>query len=104
MEKVQILCIGRDPVVLQKLSRFILENPKWESTATVDDITATAIFDQRKFDIVLLLDDIEEASEKSFHSLFELNNPDVVFLKHKGSSTGLLAAEINEALEKKRGE
>ena len=101
MEKVQILCIGRDPVVLQKLSRFILENPKWESTATVDDITANEIFNQRKFDIVLLLDDIDDASEKNFHSMFEKNNPDVIFIKHKGASTGLLAAEINEVLERK---
>lgn len=102
MEKIQILSIGRDPVLLQSLSRFINENPKWESIATVDDEVAIEIFHQRKFDIVLLIDNIEEASEKKLVSLFTFNDPDISFIKHTGDSTGLLAGEIQEALEKKR--
>jgi hypothetical protein len=44
MEKIQILAIGRDPVVLQKLLRFINENPKWEGIGTVSDETAIEVF------------------------------------------------------------
>ena len=102
MEKVQILSIGRDPVLLQNLSRFINENPKWESIATVDDETAIEIFHQRKFDIILLIDNIEEASEKKLVSLFTFNEPDISFIKHTGDSTGLLAGEIQDALENRR--
>jgi len=102
MEKIQILSIGRDPLLLQKLSRFINENPKWESSATVDDETAIEIFHQRKFDIILLIDEIEEGSEKKFRSLFSLNNSGLIFIKHNGDSTGLLTAEIQEALDRKR--
>ena len=102
MEQIQILSIGREPVLLQKLSAFINENPRWESTATVDDETAIEIFHQRKFDIVLLLDQIEIESDKKFRSLFSFNNPDVIFIKHVGDSTGLLASEIQEALNKRK--
>ncbi|HXR84233.1 MAG TPA: hypothetical protein VN722_07990 [Hanamia sp.] len=102
MDKIQILAIGRDPVLLQKLSSFMNENPKWESTATVDDETAIEIFHQRKFDIVLLIDQIEGESDKKFQSLFSFNNPDVIFIKHVGDSTGLLASEIQEALDKRK--
>lgn len=102
MEKVQVLSIGRDPVLLQKLSKFINENPKWESTGTVDDETAIEIFHQRKFDIILLIDNIEEASEKKLVSLFNFNNPEIIFINHNGDSTGLLAGEIQEALDKKK--
>jgi hypothetical protein len=102
MEKIQILSIGRDPVLLQQLSRFINENPHWESTGTVDDETAIEIFHQRKFDMVLLINNIEEASEKKFRSLFSYNNPGIIFLKHDGDSTGLLAGEIQEALDSRR--
>lgn len=102
MEKIQILSIGRDPVLLQKLSRFINENPKWESTGTVDDETAIEIFHQRKFEIVLLIDEIEEASEKKFRSLFTFNDPEIIFIKHNGDSTGLLAGEIQGALDNKK--
>jgi len=102
MEKVQILSIGRDPVLLQKLSGFINENPKWESTATVDDEVAIEIFHQRKFEIILFIDNIEEASQKKLVSLFTFNDPEIIFIRHAGDSTGLLAGEIQEALEKRR--
>lgn len=102
MEKVQILSIGRDPVLLQELSGFINENSKWESTATVDDEVAIEIFHQRKFDIILFIDNIEEASQKKLVSLFTFNDPEIIFIRHAGDSTGLLAGEIQEALEKRR--
>ena len=102
MEKIQILAIGRDPVILQKLLRFINENPKWEGSGTVSDETAIEVFLQRKYDIVLLIDSLGEESEKKFNSLFTFNNPDLIFIKHTGDSTGLLASEINEALQSQK--
>ncbi|MEO6844268.1 MAG: hypothetical protein ABI184_03785 [Ginsengibacter sp.] len=102
MEKIQILSIGRDPVLLQNLSRFINENPKWESTGTVDDEVAIEIFHQRKFDIILFIDNIEEASQKKLVSLFTFNDPEIIFIRHTGDATGLLAGEIQKALEKRR--
>jgi hypothetical protein len=102
MEKIQILSIGRDPVLLQKLSRFINENPKWESTGTIDDETAIEIFHQRRFNIILFIDNIELASEKKLVSLFTFNVPEIIFINHTGDSTGLLAREIQEALDEKK--
>lgn len=102
MDKFQILAIGRDPVILQSLLRFINENPKWEGTGTVNDESAVEIFHQKKYDIILLIDAIEEASEKKFRSLFTFNDPEIIFIKHNGSSTGLLVSEIQEALDNKR--
>jgi cellobiose-specific phosphotransferase system component IIB len=102
MEKIQILSIGRDPLLLKKLSSFINENPKWESIATVDDETAIEVFHQRKFDIVLLIDQIEAESDKKIRSLFSFNNPDLIFINHVGGSTGILANEIQEALDKRK--
>lgn len=102
MEKIQILSIGRDPVLLQNLSRFINENPKWESTGTVDDEVAIEIFHQRKFDIILFIDNIEEASQKKLVSLFTFNDPEIIFIGHTGDATGLLAGEIQKALKKRR--
>ena len=101
MEKIQILSIGRDPVLLQKLSAFINENPHWESNATVDDETSIEVFHQRKFDIILLIDSIGEESQKKLRSVFSFNDPEIIFIHHTGDSTGLLAAEIQEALNKR---
>ncbi|MDQ2718718.1 MAG: hypothetical protein M3Z26_02975 [Bacteroidota bacterium] len=104
MEKIQILGIGREPVILQKLLFFINENPKWEGTGTVDDESAIEIFHQRKFDIILLVNAIEEESEKKFRSLFMFNDPEIIFIQHTGESTGLLASEIQQALDNKRND
>ena len=102
MEKIQILSIGRDPLLLQRISAFINENPRWQSTATVDDETAVELFHQQKFDMILLIDQIEDESEKKLNSLFSFNDSNLIFLKHTGDSTGLLASEIQEALDKKK--
>ncbi|MGN6532409.1 MAG: hypothetical protein ACTHK0_11750 [Ginsengibacter sp.] len=102
MEKIQILSIGRDPLLLQKLSAFINENPQWQSTATVNDETAIELFHQQKFDIILLIDQIEEESEKKFNSLFSFNNPELIFIKHTGDSTAILASEIQQHLDKRK--
>ena len=102
MENIQILAIGRDPVILQKLLRFINENPKWEGSGTVSDETAIEVFLQRKYDVVLLIEPLAEESEKKFNSLFTFNNPDLIFIKHTGDSTGLLASEIQEALQSQK--
>jgi hypothetical protein len=102
MEKIQIMGIGRDPVILQKLLRFINENPNWEGTGTVDDESAVEIFHQRKYNIVLLINNLGESSEKKLRSLFTFNDADLIFIQHEGDSTGLLASEIQEALDRNK--
>lgn len=102
MEKIQILSVGRDPVLLQKLSRFINENPQWESTATVDDETAITLFHQVNFDMVLLLSDINNESINKLTSVFSFKNPDLIILKEIGDSTQILEDKINKALQMKK--
>jgi hypothetical protein len=102
MDKLQILGIGRDPVILQKLLRFINENPNWEGTGTVDDESAVELFHQRAYNIIFFLDDVEVQSENKLRALFSHNNNGLMWIKHTGDSTGLLAAEIQEAIEKNR--
>jgi len=102
MEKIQILAIGRGPVLLQKLSRFINENPEWESSATVDDETAIKLFQQRHYDIVLLLNSLMDESVNKLTSVFSFQNPDLLIIKDIGDSTQILEDKINKALEMKK--
>ena len=100
MEKVQILIVGKDPVVIQKLLRFVNENPEWEGTGTVDDKSAVTLFGQRTFHYVVLVDYFSEESLERFNREFRRINPEVIFLRHYGDSTGLLAAELNELMNR----
>lgn len=99
MEKLQILSIGRNPVLLQKLSRFINENPGWESTATIDDETAIKLYDLKSFDLVLLLNNLEKQSINKLNSVFLSKNPDLIIIQGIGDSTQILEDKINKALQ-----
>ena len=98
MEKVQILVVGKDPVVIQKLLRFINENPEWEGTGTVDNQTALTLFEQTTFPLVVLVDYFSEAELEMFSGVLTKLNPHVIFLRHFGDSTGLLASELYDFL------
>lgn len=100
--KIQILAIGRDPVLLQALLRFINQHPEWEGTGTVDDETAIEIFQQREFEIVLLINEIEYESRKKFQSIFTFYDPQIIFVEHEGNEPGLLAFEIQQALDDRK--
>jgi DNA-binding response OmpR family regulator len=100
MEKLQILLIGRDSLILQKLSSFINAAEEWECTATTDDESAVELFHQRKYNIVVLVDEMEGVSVKKFKSLFSFNDPDLIIIHHVGDSTAILEDEIKEALQK----
>ena len=99
MEKIQILTVGRDPVLLQKLSRFINENAGWESTATIDDETAIDLFHLRSFDMVLLLKDVQAESVKKLTSVFLHQKPELIVLDDIGDSTQILEDAIGKALQ-----
>lgn len=102
MEKLQILLIGRDSLILQKLSTFINATEEWECTATTDDESAVELFHQRKYNIVVLVDDMEGVSVKKFKSVFGFNDPDLIFIHHVGDSTTILQDEIKEALQNRK--
>jgi len=99
MEKIQILTVGRDPVLLQKLSRFINENAGRESTATIDDETAIDLFHLRSFDMVLLLKDVQAESVKKLTSVFLHQKPELIVLDDIGDSTQILEDAIGKALQ-----
>jgi hypothetical protein len=102
MEKIQILSIGRDPVLLQKLSRFMNENAGWQSTATIDDETAITLFHQINYDVVVLLNDLGSESVNKLTSVFSFKNPDLIILKDIGDSTKILEDKINRGLKMKK--
>jgi DNA-binding response OmpR family regulator len=102
MEKLQILLIGRDSLILQKLATFINATEEWECTATTDDESAVELFHQRKYNIVVLVDDMEGISVKKFNSVFSFNDPELIIIHHIGDSTTILEDEIKETLKKRK--
>jgi hypothetical protein len=98
MNQVQILVIGRHPEILRTVIRLVNNNPDWNATGCITDQEAIVAFDQQTFELVLLGAGIEASSEDSLCTYFKAHKPGIKIVQHYGGGSGLLSAEIYEAL------
>ena len=96
--KVQILAIGRHPEILQTVVRLVNNNPDWQCTGASTDEEALAAFSSSEFRLVLLGGGIEKESEGLLCARFRQLNPAIKIVQHYGGGSGLLSAEIYQAL------
>ena len=99
MGKIEILVICRHEGILQTVVRLINTNPEWNATGVVTDDEAVAAFSSLSFRLVLLGSGIEKESEDKLCSVFTAQKPDIIIVEHYGGGSGLLAAEIYQALK-----
>jgi hypothetical protein len=98
MEPTNILIIGRHPEILATVVRLVNNNPAWNATGSQTDDEAILAFDTQDFALVLLGGGITPESETRLCAYFRNCNPDIRIVQHYGGGSGLLAAEIYEAL------
>lgn len=98
MDQIQILVIGRHPEILPTVVRLVNNNPDWNATGCVTDEEAIDAFNKQRFALVLLGGGIEDESEDRLCAYFKAHNPDIKIVQHYGGGSGLLSAEIYEAL------
>ena len=98
MNKIEILVIGRHEEILQTVVRLVNNNPEWNATGAGSDDEAMTAFKTKPFKLVLLGGGIEKESEDKLCTFFKTVNPDIMIVQHYGGGSGLLAAEIYQAL------
>jgi len=98
MRKTEILVICRHEGILQTITRLVNSNPDWNATGAVTDDEALKTFDAQPVKLVLLGSGIETESEEKLQSYFTANRPGIVIVQHYGGGSGLLFAEIYQAL------
>jgi hypothetical protein len=98
MNKIEILVICRHEGILQTVVRLVNNNPEWNATGAVTDDEAIMVFNSNPFKLVLLGSGIEKENEDSLCTAFKVQNPDIIIVEHYGGGSGLLTAEIYEAL------
>lgn len=98
--KTQILAIGRHAEILQTVVRLINNNPEWNATGACTDDEAILAFSALPYKLVLLGGGIEQESEDRLCTVFKALNPEVIIVQHYGGGSGLLTAEIYQALGK----
>jgi hypothetical protein len=100
MYRLNILAIHRDRKILATVLRLLNANEKWNGVGAVTDEEAIEVFQQQPVGIVLFCAGIDETSEENLKAVFSRQNPAPIFLQHYGGGSGLLTAEIYEALAK----
>lgn len=99
MEKTQILVIGRHPEILATVVRLVNNNPDWNATGCLSDEEAIAAFPTQDFKVVLMGGGVDERSELKLNEYFYTEKPEIKIVQHFGGGSGLLSAEIFEALD-----
>jgi hypothetical protein len=98
MSKTEILVICRHEGILQTVVRLVNNNPEWNATGAVTDDQALAVFGSLPFKLVLFGSGIEKENEEGLRTAFKAKNPDIIIVEHYGGGSGLLTAEIYQAL------
>lgn len=98
MEKTQILVVGRHPEILATVVRLVNNNPNWNATGCLSDEEAIVAFQSQDFKVVLLGGGVDEVSEVKLNEYFCNEKPEIKIVQHFGGGSGLLSAEIFEAL------
>lgn len=98
MEQTKILVIGRHPEILATVVRLVNNNPAWNAVGCLTDDEAIESFSTRPCALVLLGGGIPAESEQQLSARFRSLNPEVKIVEHYGGGSGLLTAEIYEAL------
>lgn len=99
-QKIQVLVIGRHPEIMQTVTELINKTEDWEATGALSDETAIEYYQKRRFDVVLIGGGVEHESEAKLRAIFTFQNPLIRIVQHYGGGSGLLFAEIKNALLK----
>jgi hypothetical protein len=95
------LAVGRHEQILETVVRLINNNLEWEGFGALTDKEAVQQFDHQVIDIILLCGGIEPESEINLRAYFTAHRPQVTIVQHYGGGSGLLTAEIYEALKER---
>ena len=98
MEKVKILIIGTNKPIMQTIARLIDRDGLWQATIAFSFEGALAVCLQQDFKVVLIGGGIVEEQELELKNYLVKHKPELPLVKHYGGGSGLLFAEIHQAL------
>ncbi len=103
-DKLQVLVIGRQPEIIEAVLKLINNTPDWEAAGALADEEAIELYQQRRFDLILIGGGVEPVSEAKLRAIFTFQNPLIRIVQHFGNGGGSLFAEIRQALDKQQAD
>lgn len=96
MTATQILIVGTHKEIIKTIGRLIDKNNKWHALLAHNMAEANVFFEQQKVHLVLIGAGLLTTQEQELETLARKYRIPVV--SHYGGGSGLLYAEINQAL------
>ncbi|MFD0939225.1 hypothetical protein [Pedobacter boryungensis] len=100
MQIIQILVVGTHKPIMETIARLIDRDKIWQATIALSFADAIDICLQKNFSVVLIGAGIEEGQELQLKEHLAKSKPNIPIVKHYGGGSGLLFAEIHQALSK----
>jgi DNA-binding NtrC family response regulator len=98
MKKVKILVVCANEDIRAVILRLINANEFWEASGSSDVNSTIDALNSDVFDVLLLGSGLSPMEENSLIKYVGSNVPDVRIITHYGGGSGLLYAEIYQAL------
>jgi hypothetical protein len=98
MQPIQILIVGTNQPIMQTIARLIDKDGKWQATIALSLNSALEFCYAKDFSLVLIGAGIDEAEENIIKLHLETIGLIIPVIKHYGGGSGLLFAEIFQAL------
>jgi DNA-binding response OmpR family regulator len=97
---VNILVVGKDPEILKVVLRLLNDHQPatYHAVGSTDPDQARSLFADTDIDLVLITNGIDATLDASLREEFMGRRPHVRILQHFGGGSGLLFAEVAQAL------
>lgn len=99
MSTLNILVYGKHADILATVLRLVNKEEAWNGQGSTVEAEVVELFREGNYDLVLFGGGVTEAEEQRLRALFLSQNPRVKLVQHYGGGSGLLKAEIEEALK-----
>ncbi len=100
MPSLEILIVGTHKPILATIQRLINNEAQWNATLAYSVKEATNICLERDIVLLLIGAGLDETAELELQQQLALLRPQLPVVKHYGGGSGLLFAEIYQALAK----
>jgi DNA-binding NtrC family response regulator len=96
--KVKILVVCANPHILRVILRLTNANNDWEAVGSSTSQEAKEALSRDNFNLLLIGSGLTEAEEQGLIKYVQSDVPNTRIIQHYGGGSGLLSAEIYQAL------
>ena len=98
MDNLRILVYGKHPEILEVVLRLINKEQNWLAKGCMDKQQLKVTFESFLPNIILFGGGVQEDEEYQLRSYFSDKQPNTKYIQHYGGGSGLLSAEIYQAI------